>query len=89
MTPSDPNQVKQAIRSFIQASINLDGLGDEERRVYEALPGRGAATVDEIAVAAAVEPARILAPLAMLEVAGLAERHDGRWRIVRNRTRTA
>jgi DNA processing protein len=67
----------------------LDGLGDEERRVYEALPGRGAATVDEIAVAAAVEPARILAPLAMLEVAGLAERHDGRWRIVRNRTRTA
>ena len=67
----------------------LDGLGDEERRVYEALPGRGAATVDEIAVAAAVEPARILAPLAMLEIAGLAERHDGRWRIVRNRTRTA
>jgi DNA processing protein len=67
----------------------LDELGDEERRVYEALPGRGAATVDEIAVAAAVEPARILAPLAMLEVAGLAERHDGRWRIVRNRTRTA
>jgi DNA processing protein len=67
----------------------LDGLGDEERRVYEALPGRGAATVDEIAVAAAVESARILAPLAMLEVAGLAERHDGRWRIVRNRTRTA
>jgi DNA processing protein len=67
----------------------LDGLGDEERRVYEALPGRRAATVDEIAVAAAVEPARILAPLAMLEVAGLAERHDGGWRIVRNRTRTA
>jgi hypothetical protein len=30
-----------------------------------------------------------LAPLAMLEVAGLAERHDGRWRIVRNRTATA
>jgi methoxymalonate biosynthesis acyl carrier protein len=29
MPPSDPNQVKQAIRSFIQASINLDGLGDE------------------------------------------------------------
>jgi len=29
MPPSDPNQAKQAIRSFIQASINLDGLGDE------------------------------------------------------------
>jgi DNA processing protein len=64
----------------------LDGLGDEERRVYEALPGRGAATIDEIAVAAAVEPARILAPLAMLEVAGLAERQGGCWRIVRNRS---
>lgn len=61
----------------------LDGLSDEERQVYEALPGRGVATVDEIAVAAALEPTRILAPLAMLEVAGLAERHDGRWRIVR------
>jgi DNA processing protein len=64
----------------------LDGLSDAERRVYEALPGRGVATVDEIAVAAALQPARILAPLAMLEVAGLAERHDGRWRIVRKRS---
>ncbi len=67
----------------------LDGLSDDERQVYEALPGRGLATVDEIAVAAALEPARILAPLAMLEVGGLAERHDGRWRIVRNRSTTA
>ncbi len=64
----------------------LDGLSDDERQVYEALPGRGVATVDEIAVAAALEPTRILAPLAMLEVAGLAERHDGRWRIVRKRS---
>ena len=62
----------------------LDGLSDAERQVYEALPGRGVTTVDEIAVAAALEPARILAPLAMLELAGLAERDDGRWRIVRN-----
>jgi DNA processing protein len=66
----------------------LDGLSDDERQVYEALPGRGVATVDEIAVAAALEPARILAPLAMLEIAGLAERHDGRWRIVRKRSTT-
>jgi DNA processing protein len=64
----------------------LDGLSDAERQVYEALPGRGAATVDEIAVAAALQPASILAPLAMLEIAGLAERHDGRWRIVRKRS---
>jgi DNA processing protein len=64
----------------------LDGLADEERRVYEALPGRGAATVDEIAVAAALEPARTLAPLAMLEIAGLVERDGGGWRIVRKRS---
>jgi DNA processing protein len=62
----------------------LDGLDNDERQVYEALPGRGLASVDEIAVAAALEPARILGPLAMLEVAGLAERHDGRWRIARS-----
>jgi DNA processing protein len=67
----------------------LDDLSEQERRVYEALPGRGSATVDEIAVAAAVDPARILASLAMLELAGLAERHDGCWRIVRNRRQPA
>lgn len=61
----------------------LDGLSDLERQVYEAVPGRGVATVDQLAVAAGLAPARVLAPLAMLEVAGLIERHDGRWRIVR------
>ncbi|MDR3658150.1 DNA-processing protein DprA [Mycobacterium sp.] len=61
----------------------LDGLSDAERHVYEALPGRGAVTVDEIAVASGLAPERVLGPLAMLEVAGLAQRHDGRWRIVR------
>ncbi len=61
----------------------LDGLSDTERQVYEALPGRGAATLDEIAVATGLTPALVLAPLAMLELAGLTERHDGQWRIVR------
>jgi DNA processing protein len=65
----------------------LDGLSDEERRVYEALPGRGIVSVDEIAIAAAMPPALVLAPLAMLEVAGLAQRHDGCWRIVGKRSR--
>jgi DNA processing protein len=76
LAPEEPRRV-----------MALDGLSDVERQVYEALPGRGVATIDEIAVAAALEPARILAPLAMLEVAGLAERNDGRWRIVRDRCR--
>jgi DNA processing protein len=63
----------------------LDGLTAVERRVYEALPGRGAATIDEIAVASGLVPEQVLGPLAMLEITGLAERHDGGWRIVRVR----
>jgi DNA processing protein len=61
----------------------LDSLGPAERQVYEALPGRGVVTVDQIAVASGLVPEQVFGPLAMLEVAGLAERCDGRWRIVR------
>ncbi len=61
----------------------LDGLSDTERQVYEALPGRGAATVDQIAVASALPPEQVLGPLAILEIAGLVRRDEGRWRIVR------
>ncbi len=61
----------------------IDGLTEAERQVYEALPGRGAATVDEIAVASGLVPEQVLGPLAILEVAGLVQRHDGQWRIVR------
>ncbi|WP_172831267.1 DNA-processing protein DprA, partial [Mycobacterium asiaticum] len=63
----------------------LDGLGEPERQVYEALPGRGGATVDEIGIASGLVPERVLGPLAMLELAGLAECRDGYWRIVRQR----
>jgi DNA processing protein len=66
----------------------LDGLSDAERQVYEALPGHGTATVDQIAVAAGLLPVRVLGPLAMLEVAGLVTRQDGRWRVVRHRAKT-
>lgn len=62
----------------------LDALTEIELQVYEALPGRGARTTDEIAVAAGLPPAGVLGPLAMLEIAGLAQRHDGRWRLVRS-----
>jgi DNA processing protein len=65
----------------------LDGLSDAERQVYEALPGRGAVTVDEIAIASGLMPEQVLGPLAMLEVAGLTERDSGRWRIARTRGR--
>lgn len=64
----------------------LDGLGEAERRVYDALPARGAVTIDEISVASGLVPEQVLGPLAILEVAGLAERDCGRWRIVRPRS---
>ncbi|BBZ05091.1 putative DNA processing protein DprA [Mycolicibacterium chitae] len=61
----------------------LDGLTEVERTVFEALPGRGGATVEQIAVAAALPAQQILAPLTTLEIAGLIEQRDGRWRIAR------
>ncbi|SPM43588.1 Predicted Rossmann fold nucleotide-binding protein DprA/Smf involved in DNA uptake, partial [Mycobacterium numidiamassiliense] len=61
----------------------LDGLGEAARQVYDALPSRGAVTVDEISVASGLVPEQVLGPLAILEVAGLAQRDCGRWRIVR------
>ena len=65
----------------------LDTLTDTERQVYEALPGRGTRTPDEIAVAAGLPAAAILGPLAMLEIAGLVQRQDGRWRLAPRRRR--
>ncbi len=62
-------------------SSPLDALSDEQRRVYEALPSRGVRTVDEIAVTSGIPAEGLLAPLAMLEIAGLVQRSDGRWRI--------
>lgn len=61
----------------------FDGLSDAERRVYEALPGRGAAMVEEIALGSGLAPEQVLGPLAMLELAGLVRRQDTRWRIAR------
>lgn len=61
----------------------LDGLTDTERQVFEALPGRGTRTADEIAVASGLPADAILGPLAMLEIAGLIDRPDGKWRLAR------
>ena len=61
----------------------LDALTDTERQVYEALPGRGVRTTDEIAVGSGLPADAILGPLAMLEIAGLIERVEGRWRLAR------
>jgi DNA processing protein len=63
----------------------LDGLTDIDKRVYDALPARGARSVDEIAVASGLPATAILGPLAMLEVAGLVAHHEGRWKLSRRR----
>lgn len=63
----------------------LDGLSDTELKVFEALPARGARTPDQIAVAAGLPAAGVLGPLAMLELSGLIERTEGRWRLARSR----
>lgn len=62
----------------------LDGLSETELKVFEALPGRGARTPDQIAVSAGLPIAGVLGPLAMLEIAGLIERQEGRWRLARS-----
>ncbi len=59
----------------------LDALTDTELRAYEALPRRGARTIDQIAVAAGLPPTELLGPLATLELAGLVLRREGRWQI--------
>jgi DNA processing protein len=62
-------------------SSPLDGLDDEAQRVYEALPARGARTADEIAVSSGIAVEQLFGPLTVLELAGLAIRREGRWRI--------
>lgn len=59
----------------------LDRMTETERTVFEALPGRGSVTVEQIAVAAALPAQRVLGPLATLEIAGLVQQGEGRWRI--------
>lgn len=62
----------------------LDGLGDTDKRVYDALPARGGRTADEIAVAAGLPPTQVLGPLTVLELFGLVVRREGRWRLARS-----
>jgi DNA processing protein len=61
----------------------LDDLAENERRVYDALPARGARTADEIAIASGLPPTQLLGPLAMLEIAGFVVCQAGRWKLAR------
>lgn len=64
-------------------TTRLDGLSECERSVYEALPARGLRSVEQVSVTAGLPVERVLGPLAMLEVSGLVEKVDGRWRLVK------
>jgi DNA processing protein len=59
----------------------LDALTELEARVFDALPGRGARSVDELAVSAGLPQVQVLGPLATLELAGLVVRANGGWKL--------
>lgn len=65
----------------------LDGLDPVMQRVYEALPRRGTRSAEEIAVASGVPAVQVLGQLALLELEGLLERQEGRWRIAKSTAR--
>jgi DNA processing protein len=66
-----------------RAESALDGLGETEQRVYDALPARGRRTADQIAVASGLPPTQVLGPLSMLELSGLVTRDEGYWKLSR------
>jgi DNA processing protein len=64
-------------------SSALDDLTDAGKRVYEALPARGVRSADELSFESGVPVPQLQGQLALLEVAGLVVRDDGRWRLVK------
>jgi DNA processing protein len=61
----------------------LDGLSASEKRVYEALPARGASSAAELALESGLPIGQLQGELAMLELAGLAVQDNGRWRLAK------
>lgn len=57
-----------------------DGLGERERRVWDALPARASAALDSIARVAGLTPAETRAALGRLDTQGLASKDAGRYR---------
>jgi DNA processing protein len=64
-------------------SSALDDLTDVGKRVYEALPARGVRSANELAIESGLPVVQLQGQLALLELAGLAVRDDGRWRLKR------
>lgn len=67
-------------------SSPLDALTDVGKRAYEALPARGARSADELSIESGLPVAQLQGQLALLELAGLAVQHDGRWRLPKSST---
>jgi DNA processing protein len=67
-------------------SSPLDDLTEAGKRVYEALPARGVRSTDELSIESGLPVAQLQGQLALLELAGLAVRDDGRWRLNRRRS---
>ena len=62
----------------------VDGLSEEELAVYEALPGRGSRSIDQIAVAAGMPETDVIGQLTMLDIRGLVTQQDGEWKVARH-----
>ncbi|GAA1480433.1 DNA-processing protein DprA [Gordonia sinesedis] len=61
-----------------------DTLTPDQQRVHDALPGRGAVTIDEIAYSAGLDTATVRAALSVLDLGGHVTTDDGAsWRLVR------
>ncbi|MGW9264218.1 DprA-like winged helix domain-containing protein, partial [Gordonia terrae] len=58
-----------------------DGLDAEQLRVHDAIPGRGAVGIDEIAFAAGLDIGAVRSALAHLDIRGYVQNVDGRWRL--------
>lgn len=68
---------------FARPATEIDELTDAELAVYEALPGRGTRTLDEIAVAAGLPVTEVVGPLTMLDVRGLVTQTQGCWKLAK------
>ncbi|WP_078278242.1 DNA-processing protein DprA [Mycobacteroides franklinii] len=61
----------------------VDGLGEDEKRVYESLPGRGSTTVQELVRESGLSTGRVRGALAILELEQLVVEAAGDWKIRR------
>lgn len=59
----------------------VDGLSDLQKRVHDAIPGRGSVSVEEIGFSAGLDVGAVRSALAAMDVAGLVAPSDGGWKL--------